>query len=273
MAFRTILVQLDLDEAPGPRLQLARQLAGRFKAKLMAFAAAEADLIAPVGDNGTGAAEAMRMQVEEIEKRLDEIRGEVLKVAGGGQADWIGLVDDPSTSLTRHARAADLIVTGPCNRRPSRSRGVIDPGSLILSAGRPVLVPAEDLAAVRAESIVVAWKDVREARRAVADAMPFLASARKVAVMTVAEDDVAEARHSVADVGAFLERHGVSAQPVVIHDGKMTAIDAVEKVAAEIGADLVVAGGYGHSRLREWAFGGMTRSLLAKGGLHRLFSN
>jgi len=59
----------------------------------------------------------------------------------------------------------------------------------------------------------------------------------------------------------------------VIHDGKMTAIDAVEKVAAEIGADLVVAGGYGHSRLREWAFGGMTRSLLAKGGLHRLFSN
>ena len=55
--------------------------------------------------------------------------------------------------------------------------------------------------------------------------------------------------------------------------GKTAAIDSIDKVAAEIGADLVVAGGYGHSRLREWAFGGMTRSLLGKGGLHRLFAN
>jgi nucleotide-binding universal stress UspA family protein len=271
MGYKTILVQVDLDGEAGPRLRLARQLADRFEAKLIGFAAAEADLIAPVGDTGTGAAEAMRLQVEEIERRLAEIEAETLKI--DGKADWLGLVDDPSGALARHARAADLIVTGPCNRRPSRSRGVIDPGTLIMSAGRPVLVPAEDLAAVRAENIVVAWKDAREARRAVADAMPFLAAARRVAVATIDEDDTGEARQSVADVVAFLARHGVKAEPMVINDGKMEAIDAIGKVAAEIGADLGVGGGYGPSRLREWAFGGMTRSLLGKSGLHRLFSN
>lgn len=273
MSIRTILVQLDLEGPAEPRLRLALQLAGRFDAKVTAFAAAEADLIAPFGDNGTGAAEAMRLQVDEIERRLGQIEAEVLTLAGDGEASWIGLVDDPSGSLVRHARAADLVVVGPCDRRPSRSRGVVDPGAVILSAGRPVLAPAQSLAAVRAESVVVAWKDAREARRAVADAMPFLVSARQVAVVTVEEDDVGDARRSVADVVAFLERHGVRAEPVVIHDGKATVIEAIEKVAAEIGADLVVAGGYGHSRLREWAFGGTTRSLLGKGGLHRLLSS
>ena len=133
--------------------------------------------------------------------------------AASGRLRWRGLIDDPSASLGRHARVADLIVAGPSSRKPSRSRGVIDLGSVILCAGRPVLVPAEDLAAVRAEAVVVAWKDAREARRAVVDAMPFLASARRVAVVTVEEDEVGEAKHSVADVVAFLKRQRSAPSP------------------------------------------------------------
>ena len=273
MGIRTIMVQLDLDDPAEPRLRFGQELARRFDASLVAFAAAEADMIAPVGDNAIGAAEAMRLQVEDIESRLREIEAEVRRVGGGErQPSWLGLIDDPSASLGRHARAADLIVTGPASRKPSRSRGVVDPGAVILCAGRPVLVPAEDLAALRGEGVVVAWKDAREARRAVADAMPFLAMAGQVAVVTIEEDAVREAKQSAADVVASLARHGVKAKPVVVDAGASQA-DALEKVAAEIGADLVVAGAYGHSRLREWAFGGMTRSLLGKGKLHRLFSN
>ena len=73
MAFRTIMVQLDLDGPAEPRLRFGQELARRFEASLIAFAAAEADMVAPVGDNAIGAAEAMRLQVEDIEKRLREI--------------------------------------------------------------------------------------------------------------------------------------------------------------------------------------------------------
>src|SRR6185369_6640135 len=123
---------------------------------------------------------------------------------------------DPSMSVAVHARAADLVVLGPGLRKASRSRGVCDPGSVILSAGRPVLLPAENLAPVRADGVVVAWKDTREARRAIADAMPFLAAAKQVAVVTVEEESVLDAKASAAAVVSFLSRHGVSASPVVV---------------------------------------------------------
>jgi nucleotide-binding universal stress UspA family protein len=143
---------------------------------------------------------------------------------------------------------------------------VIDPGSVILSAGRPVLLPAESLAPVRAESVVVAWKDSREARRAVTDAMPFLVTAKQVTVVTVEEEAVQDAKSSAADVVRFLTKHGVSASPVVVDVGAGQAVDALEEIAAEIGANLVVAGGYGHSRLREWAFGGLRVRCLQRAG-------
>jgi nucleotide-binding universal stress UspA family protein len=273
MSFRTIMVQLDLDEVE-PRLRFGHDLARRFDADLIAFAAAEADLIVPVGDYGMAAAEAMRMQTEDIEKRLKAIEADVRRVGGDdGRVSWIGGLGDPSALLALYGRAADLIVAGPGLRNSSRAQGVIDPGALILSAGRPVLMPAESHAPVRLDSVVVAWKDTREARRAVADAMPFLAAAKKVAVVTVEEEAVHDAKTSAADVVRFLSRHGVSASPVVIDVGARQAVDALEETAAEFGADLIVTGGYGHSRLRQWAFGGFTRTLLGEGRLHRLFSN
>jgi nucleotide-binding universal stress UspA family protein len=273
-SYKTILVQLDLDEPAEPRLQFGRDLARRFDADLVAFTAAAAELIVPVGDNGMGAAEAMRLRAEDIENRLKASEAGVRRFAGDDRrVSWIGALADPSTSLAIHARAADLVVLGPGLRKASRTRGVSDPGSVILSAGRPVLLPAESLAPVRPDSVVVAWKDTREARRAVADAMPFLTAAKQVAVVTVEEETVRDATASAADVVRFLSRHGVSARPVVVEVGARQTVDALEEIAAEIGADLVVAGGYGHSRLREWAFGGVTRSLLGEGKVHRLFSN
>jgi nucleotide-binding universal stress UspA family protein len=274
MSFKTILVQVDLDGPAEPRLRFARELARRFDAEILAFAAAESDLIAPVGDNGMAAAEAMRMQTEEIESRMKSIEGEVRRIAGEDKrVSWRAVLGDPSAALAFYARAADLIVASSNLRKPSRFLGIADPGSVILSAGRPLLLPAADLAPVRAESIVVAWKDTREARRAVVDAMPFLAAAKEVAVVTVEEEASGRAKASAADVVGFLSKHGVNARPVVIDVGASEAVDALQTVAAETGANLVVAGGYGHSRLREWAFGGVTRSLLGEGRLHRLFSN
>jgi len=230
-------------------------------------------MIVPVGDHGAAAAHAYRLQVEDIEARLKAMEQEFQTVTKDDQrASWRGYVGDSTTEVALHSRAADLVVaTSSATQSPSRSRGIVDPGALILSAGRPVLIPTDDLAAVQTDGVVIGWKDTREARRAVVDAMPFLVAAKDVAVVTVEEDQVASA--SAVDVARFLTTHGVKAHPVVIDVGASQTADALEAIAAEIGANLIVAGGYGHSRLREWAFGGVTRSLLAQGGLHRLFSN
>jgi nucleotide-binding universal stress UspA family protein len=176
--------------------------------------------------------------------------------------------------LALHARSADLLITSAGNSGVGRLR-TVDPGELILSAGRPVLFPAEGQQPepVKGESILIAWKDAREARRAVVDAMPFLTDARQVVVATIEEDDRAGARESAADVVRFLTKHGVKARSEVVDAGRGYASEALAEIVTEVGADLMVSGGYGHTRLREWIFGGVTRSLLEDASMNRFVSN
>jgi nucleotide-binding universal stress UspA family protein len=114
----------------------------------------------------------------------------------------------------------------------------------------------------RLEAVLVAWKDTREARRAVADALPLLKRAAHVCVVEIADDaDLRAAHVRLDDVVAWLARHGVVAQPLAANTNPADA-DQLGTIAKEQGVDLIVAGGYGHSRLREWVMGGVTRSLL-----------
>ncbi|WP_159592345.1 universal stress protein [Chelativorans xinjiangense] len=275
MTYNTIIVQLDMDTAVTPRLTFAMDLARRFEANLIGFAAAEPHALVPGGEGGMVVAEVMRQQIEDIQERLKALKEEFLGVAGDGErVSWRDELGNPTELLAVHARAADLIVTGaPSAEAAGDGRRTVEPGALILSAGRPVLFAAESLALLRAHKVLVAWKDTREARRAVADAMPFLKGAREVIVTTIAEGEQKAARESAADVVRFLMRHGVKASSDVLDVGGANREEAIAEIAREQGADLVVAGGYGHSRLREWIFGGMTRSLISDGSLNRLFSN
>lgn len=274
MTYNTIVVQLDVDAAATPRLTFALSIARRFEADLIGFAAAEPHIFVPRDESGLVAAEMMRQRTEEIEERLKALKEEFLSIAGNGErVSWRGEIGNPTQLLATHARAADLIVTGTPAEFTQDEHRTVDAGALILSAGRPVLFATETLAPLNAQKIVIAWKDAREARRAVADAMPFLKSAQEVAVVTIAEGDQKEARESAADVVRFLMRHGAKAVSDVLGIGGANPEQAISEIAREKSADLVVSGGYGHSRLREWAFGGMTRSLLADSSLHRLISN
>ncbi|WP_163266911.1 universal stress protein [Chelativorans alearense] len=275
MAYNTIMVQLDVDTAATPRLTFAMNLARRFEADLIGFAAAQAHMFVPPDDSGIVTAEMMRQRTDDIREKLKALKEEFLSVAGDGEhVSWRGELGDPTQFLAIHARAADLLVTGtPAPDVAGDGGRTVDPGTLILSAGRPVLFASDDLAPVLARRVVIAWKDTREARRAVADAMPFLTDAQEVSVITIAEGDQKTPRESAGDVVRFLMRHGVKAGSDVLGVGGANHEVAIAEIARETGADLIVAGGYGHSRLREWVFGGMTRSLLADGSLNRLFSN
>ena len=131
-----------------------------------------------------------------------------------------------------------------------------------MRSGRPVLIVPEFTPKPWFDRVVIAWKDKREARRAIADALPLLKIATKIIVVEVADEDaMEEARLRVEDVVAWLGRHGLTAMAAVTpRDG-----DDSKSLAAFAnlnGAELLVAGAYGHGRVREWAFGGMTRDLL-----------
>ncbi len=274
MTFKTIMVQLDLDMPAEPRLRFARDLARRFEAEMIGFAAARASMVVTMGDGGIVTDTAFQDQVAEVEANLKSLEEEFQRIIGQDPcASWRGQMGEPTGLLAHNARAADLVVVGGGWPVSSSNRGAVNVADLILSAGRPILVAADNFSPIRFDAVVVGWKDTREARRAVSDAMPFLIQAQHVVVVAVDDLDPAAARRNTADVVRFLMKHGVKARSEVVEVAGHQAADAIAQLAFETGANLVVAGGYGHSRLREWAFGGVTRSLLEDGSLHRLFSN
>ena len=275
MIYNTIMVQFDVEGPLEPRLSFAAELAKRFEASLIGFSAADVLPILPAIEGVVMDGEVLQRMSDDLQRDFDRLQESFEeRLAGSEHATWRSFFQRPTECLVMHARAADLIVTG----RPDPGlagdpyRGV-DLGQLILSAGRPVLLMSDKGEPLKAKSILVAWKDTREARRAVADAMPFLVHADDVLVATVEDHERAVARSSVADVVKFLMRHGVKARSEVAGHERANDIDTFVSMAENMGADLIVAGAYGHSRLREWAFGGMTRSLLLDGRLHRLLSN
>jgi nucleotide-binding universal stress UspA family protein len=110
-----------------------------------------------------------------------------------------------------------------------------------------------------AKRVVIAWKDTREARRAVHDALPFLVRAQQVHVAVVGAD----ARHEgAADIAAYLASHGVSVATHLLREPEIGTADEILRFARREDADLIFMGAYGHSRLREWIFGGATRDML-----------
>jgi nucleotide-binding universal stress UspA family protein len=122
-----------------------------------------------------------------------------------------------------------------------------------------------------AKRIAVAWKDTREARRAIQDALPFVQKAETVAVVEFCESG--EAPRRLEDVLQYLGRHGVSPAYERVRPIDVTVTNALLHFVQDEGIDLVVGGGYGHTRLGEWIFGGVTRDLLTNGPVCCLLSH
>lgn len=273
MTYRSILVSFDLDDPIGPLMGFGIDLATRLDARLIGFAAAT---IAPplvAGDGIVGGGEFIQQEREAIDRRLAELKADFTKrVSTTVPSEWRGFFGEPTMLLAEMARAADLVVAAtPQAESAFDLHRSADLGSLALRLGRPLLLAAAKAEIEIPKRALVAWKDAREARRAVADAVPLLALAQEVCVVTVAADADVLARESIADVAAYLSRHGIKAETEVIRQGDDAA--GLLEFARSIRADLVVSGAYGHSRIREWVFGGVTRTLLGEARLNRFMSN
>lgn len=274
MFYNTVLVHLDIDHPSVARIRIASQLAEDFEADLIGFCACDTYMPPSVAVEGGFEAQFFAQQRDDIQRHLEEARARFDEVTGDSErASWRGLVGDPTRLLADHARAADLIVTG-VGESGVLSDGYrsVDIGSLVLSAGRPVLLLAPGKSTFEAERVLVGWKNTREARRAVSDALPVLRRASDVLVTAVEEGNREEMTDSVADVVRFLMKHGVKARSEVLSSSKHVGEVLIETAHA-MQAGLIVSGGFGHSRVREWAFGGATRTMISDESIHRLLSN
>lgn len=269
MSYKSIIVNLAVDAPPAPMVKLGIELSERFGAHLIGLAAADVPPLVATGDGMVYEGEIMQIQRAEIEKRLAELRAEFESLVPASiTSEWGQEVCSPTLFLSVSARSADLIVTS--GGEGENVYRAVDIGSLVLGTGRPVLITASNVEHIRAKTVLVAWKDTREARRALADALPFLAKANEVVIATIHSDRDDSIRDSLADVAVFLEHHGIMARTELIAgeaDG-----DRLLTFARSIHADLVVSGAYGHSRLREWAFGGVTRTLIEESSINRFMS-
>ncbi|MCY1746305.1 MULTISPECIES: universal stress protein [Ensifer] len=268
MIYNTILVSLSMHESVSKQLKFARDVASRFEATLVGFAAGDIRIITAAPPGVIMDDEFMRLEAIDIERRLETLKKE-FEEEEGGMDQLRTRVGDPTKELAAAARLGDLVIAG----MSQVGSEYVDIGELIHSAGRPVLIPRADLEPLAAHKVVVAWKDTREARRAVVDAMPFLVHAREVLVASVEDQGRHHALETLNDVVRHLIHHGARARGEIFSCNAPSDGEALISITKQFGADLIVSGAYGHSRLREWLVGGVTRSLLRETTLNRLMSS
>jgi nucleotide-binding universal stress UspA family protein len=261
MNLSTLMVAPDLGRSNAALLQIAGDLALRFHASVVGVAAGQIATELYSDGYTTGALvqvdrDAIDLQIAAAETEFRAVLQPRLEYVG-----WRSCVTlEPAAAyLAAEARGADIVLVNA----PVGTRFGFPIQSLLMQVGRPVLSIPAGITALRLDHVLVAWKDTREARRAVLDSLPLLAVASRVSVCEIAApDERRAARDRVDDVTHWLNRHGVAAESLASGtDAKDTA--ALDAIAHEHKIDLIVAGAFGHSRLREWVLGGFTRHLLA----------
>jgi len=272
MSYKSILVNLDIDRPIASITKAAMELASRSGARLIGVCAADAPMPMMVPEAAYMATETWQQMRGGIEERIEQVHAAFRDLTAGGiETEWRGAILPPTDAIVAGARMADLVVMAAADGAKSGDAyRTADPASVVLRAGRPLLVIGSDKEEIPARKIVIGWKDTREARRAVADALPLLSIAYDVTVVTVTTEATAIEKQSVADVVSYLARHNVKAKSRLIKSSDETI--GFLQFIDESRPDLIVTGAYGHSRVREWVFGGVTRFLLDETGRNRFMS-
>lgn len=266
MTYATAMVSLAVDQPNEALLEVSGQLAALFSAKVIGIAAA---MFSPPMYFLEGAASQQLLDEGEaaIHSRMAELESRFRAAMQGRVRDieWRSAMELPARYVAREARAADLVIVGGDGNAILDPFAIAGPSDLVLQAGRPLLVVPASVKWLDLRSALVAWKDCPEARRAVADALPLLARVKEVTVAAVAEEEGTQAavRRQAEDVVGWLARHGIASR-VQVPERCGNAVKQLERIAADTGAGVVVAGAYGRSRFREWVLGGVTQHLVGQ---------
>jgi nucleotide-binding universal stress UspA family protein len=262
---KDIVVNLSVAEKGSPAADYAVAVAGALEAHLAGIAFVY-DPIVPMSGAGYIPAEVIETQQADNEssaKRAIERFAEATRRAGVAAepltltASLAGAGDQ----FARIARRFDLAIVGQGDPDTSTLDDIIAETTLFES-GRPmIMVPYIQKGPLKLDNVMVCWDGSRQAARAIGDAMPLLAKAGRVEIVIVTNERGKEHEIEGADMGEHLARHNLKVEVNHIVGGDIDVADALLSHAADSGADFMVMGGYGHSRLREFVLGGVTHSM------------
>jgi nucleotide-binding universal stress UspA family protein len=263
---KDIVVNLGVGGKASPAGDYAVSVAATFDAHLAGIAFLF-DPIVPVSGAGYILAEVI-----ETQERDNEAATKAALQRFTAASTRTGVTAEPLTlsasfagvgeQFGRIARRFDLSIVGQAEPESSGVEEIIAESALFES-GRPVIiVPYIQKAPLKLDRVMVCWDGSRAATRAIADAMPLLQRAGRVEVVIVADERGKKDEIEGADMGAHLARHGLNVEVNRTALGDIDVADVILSHAADAGSDFIVMGGYGHSRLREFVLGGVTRSIM-----------
>jgi len=262
---KDLVVNLSVGERPSPASDYAVSVAATFDAHLAGIAFLY-DPIVPVSGAGYIPAEVIESQ-----ERDNQAATKAALDRFTAATDRAGVTAEPLTlsasfagvgeQFGRIARRFDLSIVGQAEPEASAAEEMIAEAALFES-GRPVIiVPYIQKAPLKLDRIMLCWDGSRAATRAIADAMPLLDRAGRVEIVIIANEHGKLDEIEGADMGAHLARHGLNVEVKRTVLGDIDVADVILSHAADAGSDFIVMGGYGHSRLREFVLGGVTRSI------------
>jgi nucleotide-binding universal stress UspA family protein len=263
MSFKSLLVHALPGDASRLRTEAATALAIRLDALLIGLGAEAIPPIATSDPYGFGTGQWTPLLYEQQTRNLEAAKTAFAAQSEGARTEWRSVGDLPTPAMARVARAVDLVVTGGPAGTGDIYNTVSTP-ELLISSGRPMLVVPPHGGRLDTRRVMVAWKDTREARRAVSDALSFMHMADEILIVALGAREDQDALSAQAnDVAGMIARHSM-AKPrthVAVSGGDDVQTDLLAQ-ADRMDADLIVSGAYGHSRAYEWVLGGVTRHLL-----------
>jgi nucleotide-binding universal stress UspA family protein len=274
MGYKSLLVHLELGRSNKHLLQVAGELSERFDARVIGVAACAPPAMIYGGVGLAG--DAWAAVRDEVNEEIETTESEFRDAFRGRRADldWRAIKDyaDLTRCLSRQARTADLVLTAVAQGDMFDTPRASSTGALVMQVGRPVLLVPLAPAATKFDRVLIGWKDTRETRRAVVDALPLMRQAEVTIVEVAREGHMDAARRHLDDVVAWLMQHDVAARAFPVTSSGDDAADLLSVAQGEH-CDVIVAGAYGHSRVREWILGGVTRDLLMSPGRCSLVSH
>ena len=275
MALRNILVHVGDDARNEDRIDIACELAARSQAEVTGLYVRPYPVVIPAAPIGgaipviEGLSEAYQRACQAGRKRFEAVVART-----GARGDWHEADGDAAECIAAHTHYADLAVVGQWSPDDNLDQQPRDLAALVaMLAGRPVLMlPYAGRPSLAFKRVMLCWDGTREAVRAAHDMLTLLPEGAHVDIACV-DPDEADDRDAGADIARHLASHGLDADAHRLSSGDISVADTLLSASSDFGSDLIVLGAYGHARLREIAFGGTTRSMLANAPLPLLLSH
>lgn len=264
MDYQTLMVHLQLGHSNASVLQTASTLAKRTNAAVIGIVVGMQTQMV----YGKSFALVDYFDREEAQLELKIAAEEVLFRAAFENhtkpISWRALMttEPVENYIVAQARAADLIITSVHLSDLYDTYNSAHAGEIVMLSGRPVLAVPAQAEQFKLDNMLIGWKETREARRAIMDALPLLVLAKQVTLLEITtEYNRLDATKRLNEVADWLNSHGIVAKPLVSISKDADAIQFVAE-AKKLQADIVITGAYGHSRFRQWMLGGVTNELL-----------